>query len=100
MATKKKTIAPAKTADPNALRMKHIPGLSAGAEIATVALDSVVGNAVTSRMFVKGTFSDTDLTECVDALTRKGDKVVAGDLSALEATLTAQATTLDTSWIQ
>ena len=99
MTTKRKA-SPAKAADPEALRMKHIPGLSGAGEIATVALDSVVGNAVTSRMFVKGTFSNTDLTECVDALTRKGENVMGGDLSALEATLTAQATTLDTIFNQ
>ena len=100
MTNKKNTLAPASAVDPEALRIKHIPGVSGAGEMATVALDSVVGNAVTSRMFVKGTFTNTDLTECVDVLTRKAEKVIAGDLSALEATLTAQATTLDTIFNQ
>lgn len=60
------------------------------------SLSAVITNATTSMDFSRGTFGEIDLTENVAAMREKVAKVQAGDLSDVEATLTAQAATLDT----
>lgn len=55
----------------------------------------VVTNANTARLFGRGTFGEIDLTESIDVMREKANKVKAGDLSEVEATLTAQGATLD-----
>lgn len=63
--------------------------------VARVAADPVIRGASTARKFVAQTFGETDLTSYVDQLAVQAQAVNGGDLSALEAMLTTQATTLD-----
>ena len=56
-------------------------------------------NAVTAMGYSK-TFGALDLTECVAALVVGTRKVQSGDLAGLEATLTAQAVTLNAMFTQ
>ena len=62
---------------------------------AEISLSPVVGNAVTARTFTKGTFGAIDLTDSVEMIAEAVTKVQSGDLSAVEATLTAQAAALN-----
>ena len=78
------------------LRVTDDPGESRELKMARLSLDAVVTNAQTSLTFSKGTFGEIGLTEAVEAMRAKAAKIKAGDLSELEATLTAQAATLDT----
>ena len=65
-------------------------------QIAELALSPIVVNGSTASMFAKGSFGEIDLTAAIEVQREKVNKVNAGDLSDLEATLTVQATTLDT----
>ena len=71
------------------------PNMSVDRAMAEIALSPIINNAQTSRIFSKGTFGDSDLTESVEAMREKVAKAQAGDLSGAEAMLTAQATALD-----
>jgi hypothetical protein len=62
---------------------------------AELSLSAITGNTITARLFARGTFGVTDLTESVAVLTAAVAKVNAGDLSGPEAMLTAQACALD-----
>jgi hypothetical protein len=66
--------------------------------VALMGLSPVFANANTAMTFAKGTFAtDEKITLCsfIDVMEEKVDKVKSGDMSGLEATLTAQAITLD-----
>lgn len=90
MARKSKAIDPK-----NQLRIGQVPGESNDYMEAKSAQSPIHANAQTTRIFSRGTFGDSGLTESVEVLTDKVAKVVAGDLSGAEAMLTAQATALD-----
>jgi hypothetical protein len=62
---------------------------------AELSLSAIAGNTITARLFARGTFGVTDLTESVAVLTAAVAKVNAGDLSGPEAMLSAQACALD-----
>lgn len=97
MATKKKP-APAPAPDPKrTLRLRECdyPGMTQEQVEAESAQSPIHANAATALTFSRGTFGESGLTETVDALRSKVEKVKAGDLSDLEALLTAQATALD-----
>lgn len=63
--------------------------------LAEVSLSSAMLNATTTGYFNKFVMGETDLTETISVMKEKVAKVNAGDLNALEATLTAQTVTLD-----
>ena len=65
-------------------------------QIAELALSPIVVNGSTASTFAKGSFGEIDLTAAIEVQREKVNRVNAGDLSDLEATLTVQATTLDT----
>jgi hypothetical protein len=97
MATKKKP-APSPAPDPKkTLRLRECdyPGMTQEQVEADSAQSPIHANAATALTFSRGTFGESGLTETVDALRAKVEKVKAGDLSGLEALLTAQATALD-----
>jgi len=77
------------------LQLRHLDGKSDERCVAECALSAVAGNAATTRTFSRSTFGEPDLTECVAVILEKTQKVQAGDLSDVEATLTAQAATLN-----
>jgi hypothetical protein len=64
--------------------------------IAESSLSSIMTNTGTSRTFAAATLGAIDLTESVAVMCEKVEKVFAGDLTEAEATLMAQAVTLDT----
>jgi hypothetical protein len=62
---------------------------------ASAAQDPVVGGALTARSYSDHTFGHLDITESISVLQEQVDSVKCGDMSRVEATLTAQAHTLD-----
>ena len=92
--TKSKQIAP-KASTANVLNVSEEKGKSPERQKAELGLSSTVANAVTSTTFAKGSFGALGLTESVGVIREKIAKVKAGDLSEVEATLIAQAVTLD-----
>lgn len=93
--TKAKPSAGPVAAKPNTLEFVAVEGKSQNRVVAEVALSPMASSALTASKFLKGSFGDLDLTASVEVLREKADKVNEGDLSGLEATLTAQAVALD-----
>ena len=79
----------------NTLKVANGSGKSQEQVLASLTLSSVAPNANTARAYAHGTMGDLDLTETVGVMAEKVGAVQRGDLSGLEATLTAQATALD-----
>ena len=94
MATKKP--AQAKADDTNILKITAEKDKSDKRLFAEVSLSSITLNAVTARKFSQYSMGEIDITESIKVVKDKAFKVNAGDTNALEATLTAQATALDT----
>ncbi len=83
-ATKKATLTAKEKADK---RKKHL---------AKIGLSAVTLNSVTASEFSKATIGEIDLGAAIEVMRGKADEANNGNLTGLEATLTAQATTLDT----
>ena len=99
--TKRKSTAPATASAPapakaNVLTVTQEEGKTRERQKAELGLSSTVANAVTSSNFAQGSFGVVALSEAVGVMREKIARVKAGDLSDVEATLTAQAATLDT----
>jgi hypothetical protein len=100
MATKR-TNAAAKKIDPpvipksKQLNAKLKEGQSQDRFMAEIGLSAVTANTTTAMEFSKGTFGELDLTESLAVMREKTERVQRGDMSEVEATLTAQAATLD-----
>ena len=94
---KSKTISPATGAASTTLTVTGDEGgKSRQRKIAELGLSSVVTNTVTASNFAKGSFGVLDLSESISVMNEKIAKIKAGDMSNVEATLIAQAVTLDT----
>lgn len=93
--SKKATAPPAKIDESTQLNVVTQAGKSREQQMAELAISPVVSNAVTTMAFAKGNFGALSLNAMMDVMTAKAERVKAGDLSELEATLTAQAMTLD-----
>jgi hypothetical protein len=79
---------------------KHIAHRAPGRQIARtivaeLGLSSILPNTSTARTFAKAGIGELDLTESVGVVRKATQAVQAGNLSGLEATLTAQAVALD-----
>ncbi len=94
MTTKKKTKAPTKP-DPHKLNLTEEKGKSTERKLAEVQLSPTILNTITAQSFLKSFVCDVDLTEAVAVMQEKSDKIIAGDLSELESTLTAQVVSLN-----
>ena len=94
MASKKPALA--KTDDTNTLKIAAEKDKSDSRLFAEVSLSSITLNAVTARKFSQYSMGEIDISESIKVVKDKAFKVNAGDTTALEATLTAQATALDT----
>lgn len=96
--TRKKAVATKTPEAPkkNVLFMDSEAGKSSERILAECGLSAVMGNAATARMYRHGSFGELDINEVSAVMRDKAAKVKSGDLSDLEATLTAQAATLDT----
>ncbi len=64
-------------------------------QLAEIGLSTTVLNAVTASSFTKRVFGEISLTDAVQVMKEKVNEVNTGDLKGLEATLTAQASSLD-----
>jgi hypothetical protein len=93
MTTKVKAL-PAKS-NIDELRIKGEEGKSEKRQIAEAGLSESILNSVTARKFNRVTIGETDLNETIHAMKEKIAKVNNGDLSTLEATLTAQTVSLN-----
>lgn len=81
--------------DAQALIVENEKGKSEQRKLAEVQLSSDILNAVAVQAFIKPTLGEIDLTEAVEVMKEKSEKIIAGDLSELEATLTAQVVSLN-----
>ena len=79
----------------NTLLTEHQEGRSRERLLAELGLSSILPNANTAQTFAKGGIGELDLTESLDVVRNASQAVQAGNLSGLEATLTAQAVALD-----
>ena len=94
MATKKKAKAPTKP-DPHTLNVTEEKGKTKERKLADVQLSPTIPNTITAQCFLKSVTGEVDLTEAVTVMQEKSDKIIAGDLSELESTLTAQVVSLN-----
>jgi hypothetical protein len=85
--------------DPNALVNRVKKGQTPEAAHAELMVEGIAMNAVVSIDFSKK-LGQIDLTECMAALVKHGRQASEGDLTALEALLAAQATTLNAMFTQ
>lgn len=83
------------TNDTKTVKLKEDKEKSKERQIAELGLSCVAANMFTATAFAKGSFGELDLTHSLDVMRERIDKVNNGDMSEIEATLTAQATTLD-----
>lgn len=68
--------------------------------IANIVVEGVMMNAAAAHAFSQGKLPTLDATECLGSLQRAADRVSkGGDLSQLEAMLTAQAVALNTIFV-
>ena len=79
----------------NTLTVKAPIGKSRERAMAEVAMSPIIVNAATARTFAAGTLGTIDITAAVAVMREKAEKAQAGDLTDAEATLMAQAVTLD-----
>ena len=79
----------------NTLLTREHEGKSKDRVVAELGLSSILPNANTARTYLKAGFGEIDLTESVAVVREKVNAVQAGNLTDLEATLTAQAVALD-----
>jgi hypothetical protein len=87
---------PAPATDPNhALQVPPQEGKTDKRRVAEIVQSPIHANASTARVFSRGTFGDSGITEMSEVLRDKAAKVKRGDLSDMEAMLVAQATALD-----
>ncbi|MER2514543.1 MAG: hypothetical protein ABTQ25_19390 [Nitrosomonas ureae] len=94
MATRKKAKEP-KQQETQTLIVKNQKGKSQERKLAEVLLSPTTLNAFTAETFIATSARALDLTEAVDIMNEKTEKIIAGDLSELESTLTAQAVSLN-----
>jgi hypothetical protein len=79
----------------NVLLIHPQEGKSDDRILSEIGMSAVMGNAATTRTYLVGSFGELDINEVSAVMHEKAEKVRAGDMSEVEATLTAQAATLD-----
>lgn len=84
----------------NTLNITQEDNKSKERQYAELALSPIAGNIITANLFAKGTLGELDLPETFSVMKEEVKKVQDGDLSGIEATLTAQAITLDKIFIE
>ena len=67
---------------------------------AEMGMSPITGNMFVANLYAKGTVGELDLTESHEVMRKEVKKVQDGDLSGIEATLMAQAITLDKIFIE
>jgi hypothetical protein len=81
--------------DTKTLNVKLKEGENQERKFAEIKLSPTILNTVTTQAFIKPVAGDIDLEEAICVMNEKAKKVNDGDLSDLEATLTAQAVSLN-----
>jgi hypothetical protein len=94
MATNKKAKATTKR-EPNTLNIQGEKGKGEERKLAEVQLSPTILNTIVAQSFLKSFAGEVDLTEAVTVMQEKSDKIISGDLSELESTLTAQVVSLN-----
>ena len=84
-----------KKQDSNALSIENEKGKSEVRKLTEIKFSSNVLNTLTTEAFTKSLIGEIDFTEAVAVMKEKTEKIVAGDLSELESTLTAQVVSLN-----
>jgi len=79
----------------NVLQVTLKKGQTMEHQLAELGLSPCALNAHTAAMFAQGAFGKIGVSEAFAVMLDKATRTEAGDLSELEATLTAQAATLD-----
>jgi len=96
--TNKKTKAvpdePAKN-NPNALRITEEKDKTRERQFAEIGLSPTTLNTMTAQTFSRWGMGEIDISEAVSVMREKAGKINAGDTSELEATLSAQAVSLN-----
>jgi hypothetical protein len=77
------------------LNIKNDKGKSDQRKMAEVQLSPTILNTVTTQCLTKSIIGEVDLTEAIEVMKEKSDKIIAGDLSELESTLSAQVVSLN-----
>jgi hypothetical protein len=85
----------AKPSGPNVLTIAQPDGKSRERLLAELGFSAAVSNADTARAFAKGLTGELHFNDSIAVMREKVAQVQRGDLSETEATLTAQAVTLD-----
>ena len=80
--------------DAQTLRIENDKDKSEIRKLTELKLSPTVLNTLTVRSFAKS-IGEIDLTEAVAVMNEKSDKIIAGDLSELESTLSAQVVSLN-----
>jgi len=65
-------------------------------QLTEIQLSPLINNALTLQVVAATNSDKIDITEAVEVMKEKSEKIIAGDLSELEATLTAQIVSLNT----
>lgn len=81
--------------DAHALIVENEKGKSEHRKLAEIKLSSNVLNTLTTEAFTKSVLGEIDFTEAVAVMKEKSEKIIAGDLSELESTLSAQVVSLN-----
>jgi hypothetical protein len=93
MATKNKTRTSSKQ-NAQTLTVDHEKDKSEVRKLTEIKLSPTVLNTLTVQSFTKS-IGEIDLTEAVAVMNEKSQKIIAGDLSELESTLSAQVVSLN-----
>ena len=99
MTVKKKVAASAKS-DKNTLLLKRDEAKTEERQLAEVKLSATTLNAATVQNFTKPQIGEVDFMDTLSVMKDSVRKVNAGDLSELEATLTAQAASLNSMFTE
>ncbi len=81
--------------DTNTINARLEKGQSEESKLAKMMLSPEIMNTLTTQTFIKPTVGEIDLEESVLIMQEKAKKINDGDLSELEATLSAQVVSLD-----
>jgi hypothetical protein len=100
MATQKQKTTKKPQPQSNTLKINQTKDKSEARIMAEVAMQPLASHVITANLFTEGTVGNVDLTESFQVMEDEIKKVQNGDLSALEATLTAQVITLDKIFIE
>ncbi len=100
MATQKQKSSKTTQPQSNTLKINQPKDKTDERIMAEVAMQPLASHVITANLFTEGTVGKVDLTESFQVMEDEIKKVQNGDLSTLEATLTAQAVTLDKIFIE